>query len=159
MGRVLLAGLAPERLETYFRTQQFVALTDSTVTDPRRVRSLIEECRKRIVFAGLALEHLLGVTQRQNTLRTGEPHERYDHPDRLRRIPDPLDVVYGAGWKGHRELRLLKIASIADGHKAREFLRRLGGAADTLALRKGPGQQARCLKEFEFVTPIEQSFF
>ena len=46
MGRVLLAGLAPERLETYFRTQQFVALTDSTVTDPRRVRTLIEECRK-----------------------------------------------------------------------------------------------------------------
>jgi IclR family pca regulon transcriptional regulator len=46
MGRVLLAGLAPERLEAYFRTQKFVALTDSTVTDPRRVRALIEECRK-----------------------------------------------------------------------------------------------------------------
>jgi IclR family pca regulon transcriptional regulator len=46
MGRVLLAGLAPERLEAYFRTQQFVALTDSTVTDPRKVRSLIDECRK-----------------------------------------------------------------------------------------------------------------
>ena len=46
MGRVLLAGVASERLEGYFRTQQFVALTDSTVTDPRRVRTLIEECRK-----------------------------------------------------------------------------------------------------------------
>ncbi len=46
MGRVLLAGLAPERLDAYFRTQQFVALTDSTVTDPRKLRTLIEECRK-----------------------------------------------------------------------------------------------------------------
>ena len=46
MGRVLLAGLAPERLEAYFRTQRFVALTDSTVTDPRKLRQLIEECRK-----------------------------------------------------------------------------------------------------------------
>jgi len=46
MGRVLLAGIAPERLEAYFRTQRFVALTDSTVTDPRKVRQLIDECRK-----------------------------------------------------------------------------------------------------------------
>jgi IclR family pca regulon transcriptional regulator len=46
MGRVLLAGLPPERLEHYFRTQQFVALTESTVTDPRRLRQLIDECRK-----------------------------------------------------------------------------------------------------------------
>ncbi len=46
MGRVLLAGLAPERLETYFRTQQFVAFTESTVTDPRKIRQLIEECRR-----------------------------------------------------------------------------------------------------------------
>jgi IclR family transcriptional regulator, pca regulon regulatory protein len=46
MGRVLLAGLATERLEAYFRTQQFVALTESTVTDPRKLRQLIEECRK-----------------------------------------------------------------------------------------------------------------
>jgi IclR family transcriptional regulator, pca regulon regulatory protein len=46
MGRVLLAGLAPERLDAYFRTQHFVALTDATVTDPRRVRQLIDECRR-----------------------------------------------------------------------------------------------------------------
>jgi IclR family pca regulon transcriptional regulator len=46
MGRVLLAGVAPERLDAYFRTQKFVALTDSTVTDPRKLRQLIEECRK-----------------------------------------------------------------------------------------------------------------
>jgi IclR family pca regulon transcriptional regulator len=46
MGRVLLAGLAPERLDAYFRTQRFEALTESTVTDPRRIRQLVEECRK-----------------------------------------------------------------------------------------------------------------
>lgn len=45
MGRVLLAGLPAERLDHYFRTQQFQALTDRTVTDPRKVRQLIEECR------------------------------------------------------------------------------------------------------------------
>lgn len=46
MGRVLLAGLAADRLDTYFRTQQFVALTDATVTDPRKIRQLIDECRR-----------------------------------------------------------------------------------------------------------------
>jgi len=33
MGRVLLAGLSIDRLETYIRTQKFIALTDHTVTD------------------------------------------------------------------------------------------------------------------------------
>lgn len=46
MGRVLLAGLPPERLDQYFRTQKFAAFTDQTVTDPRRVRQLIDECRR-----------------------------------------------------------------------------------------------------------------
>jgi IclR family pca regulon transcriptional regulator len=46
MGRVLLAGVGQERLDRYFRTQRFVALTDSTVTDPRKLRQLIEECRR-----------------------------------------------------------------------------------------------------------------
>ncbi len=46
MGRVLLAGLVPERLDDYFRTQKFVAFTDHTVTDPRKVRQLIDECRR-----------------------------------------------------------------------------------------------------------------
>ncbi len=46
MGRVLLAALNAERLERYFRTQEFVALTDRTVTDPRKVRQLIADCRR-----------------------------------------------------------------------------------------------------------------
>jgi IclR family pca regulon transcriptional regulator len=46
MGRVLLAGVGPERLDAYFRTQKFVALTSHTVTDPRKLRQLIEECRR-----------------------------------------------------------------------------------------------------------------
>jgi hypothetical protein len=46
MGRVLLAGLGPERFEQYLRTQRFVALTDQTVTDPARLRQIIEDCRR-----------------------------------------------------------------------------------------------------------------
>ena len=46
MGRVLLAGLSPERLAQYFSTQEFVALTDRTVTDPKRIRQLIDDCRR-----------------------------------------------------------------------------------------------------------------
>jgi len=46
MGRVLLAGLPVERLDHYLRTQRFEALTDRTVTDPRKLRQLIDECRR-----------------------------------------------------------------------------------------------------------------
>jgi len=46
MGRVLLAGLTPDRLDVYFRTQKFVALTEHTVTEPKKLRQLIEECRR-----------------------------------------------------------------------------------------------------------------
>jgi IclR family pca regulon transcriptional regulator len=45
MGRVLLAACA-DRLEAYFRTQRFVALTDHTVTDPKKIRQLVAECRR-----------------------------------------------------------------------------------------------------------------
>jgi IclR family transcriptional regulator, pca regulon regulatory protein len=46
MGRVLLAGISPERLDQYFDTQAFVALTDRTVTDPKKLRRLIDDCRR-----------------------------------------------------------------------------------------------------------------
>ena len=46
MGRVLLAGLGAERLDHYFATQDFIALTDRTVTDPKKLRRLIDECRR-----------------------------------------------------------------------------------------------------------------
>jgi IclR family transcriptional regulator, pca regulon regulatory protein len=45
MGRVLLAGLSPERLDRYFETAKLEALTERTVTDPAKLRALIEECR------------------------------------------------------------------------------------------------------------------
>ena len=45
MGRVLLAGLSPEHLTRYFARAKFVALTDRTVTDPARLRRLVDECR------------------------------------------------------------------------------------------------------------------
>src|ERR1700689_1706944 len=44
-GRVLLAGLGPERLNQYFEVAKLAALTDKTVTDPHRLRTLIEEAR------------------------------------------------------------------------------------------------------------------
>jgi len=46
MGRVLLAGVSPEHLDQYFRTQKFVALTAQTVTEPKKLRQLIEESRR-----------------------------------------------------------------------------------------------------------------
>jgi IclR family transcriptional regulator, pca regulon regulatory protein len=45
MGRVLLAALAPEHLARYFARAKLVALTDRTVTDPAKLKRLIEECR------------------------------------------------------------------------------------------------------------------
>jgi IclR family transcriptional regulator, pca regulon regulatory protein len=46
MGRVLLAGLSPERLKNYFETASFLALTDRTVTDRAKLMKLIDECRR-----------------------------------------------------------------------------------------------------------------
>lgn len=46
MGRVLLAGLRPERLQEYFATAQLTALTDRTVTDPGKLTRLVGECRR-----------------------------------------------------------------------------------------------------------------
>jgi len=45
-GRVLLAGLSPERLEQFFQTSKLEPLTDQTVTNPVKLRQLIDECRK-----------------------------------------------------------------------------------------------------------------
>jgi IclR family transcriptional regulator, pca regulon regulatory protein len=44
-GRVLLAGLSADHLHQYFGTVKLEALTDRTVTDPAKLRRLIEECR------------------------------------------------------------------------------------------------------------------
>src|SRR5579862_2848200 len=45
-GRVLLAGVSPERLELYFETARFEAFTEHTVTDAQKLRGLIEEARR-----------------------------------------------------------------------------------------------------------------
>jgi len=45
-GRVLLAGLSPDRLQRYFERASFSALTDRTVTDPAKLRQLLDECRR-----------------------------------------------------------------------------------------------------------------
>jgi len=60
MGRVLLAGLSPERLKRYFEEAQLEALTERTVTDPARLRALIEECR-RLGYAVVEDELAYGV--------------------------------------------------------------------------------------------------
>jgi IclR family pca regulon transcriptional regulator len=46
MGRVLLAGLSPERLRRYFEEAELTTLTDRTVTDRAKLRKLIDECRR-----------------------------------------------------------------------------------------------------------------
>ena len=45
-GRALLAGLSTDRLQRYFDTATLEALTDRTVTDPVKLRQLIEDCRR-----------------------------------------------------------------------------------------------------------------
>jgi len=45
-GRVLLAGVSPERLHRYFQTAKLEALTEHTVTEPQKLRALIEDCRR-----------------------------------------------------------------------------------------------------------------
>ena len=45
-GRVLLAGVSPERLARYFENASLEALTERTVTDPAKLRALIEEARR-----------------------------------------------------------------------------------------------------------------
>jgi IclR family pca regulon transcriptional regulator len=47
MGRVLLAGLSPERLNRYFDSAKLEALTELTVIDPVELRGLIEDCRRQ----------------------------------------------------------------------------------------------------------------
>ncbi len=46
MGRVLLAGLTPEHLDQYFAAAKLTALTDLTITNPAKLRQLIDECRR-----------------------------------------------------------------------------------------------------------------
>ena len=45
-GRVLLAGVSAERLDHYLQNATLEALTERTVTDRARLRTLIEECRR-----------------------------------------------------------------------------------------------------------------
>lgn len=60
MGRVLLAGLSPERLQSYFEQAEISALTERTVTDRARLRGLIEECR-RLGYSAVEDELAYGV--------------------------------------------------------------------------------------------------
>jgi IclR family pca regulon transcriptional regulator len=45
-GRVLLAGVSADRLQRYFETAIFQALTERTVTDPARLRQMIDSARR-----------------------------------------------------------------------------------------------------------------
>jgi IclR family pca regulon transcriptional regulator len=60
MGRVLLAGLGPEGLRRYFEHARFEAFTERTVTDPAKLRTLIEECR-RLGYSAVEDELAYGV--------------------------------------------------------------------------------------------------
>ena len=60
MGRVLLAGLSQERLQQYFDSVVFAALTDRTVTDRAKLLKLIDECR-RVGYSAVEDELAYGV--------------------------------------------------------------------------------------------------
>jgi len=57
--------------------------------------------------------------------------------------------VHGARGKRHGEAR----------DKASKFLARFRSAAYWFSTVENPGEQARCLKELEVVTALEQNFF
>ena len=71
MGRVLLAGVSPDRLRLYFETASFQALTERTVTNPARLRQLIDgtrrsgyavivdEAHSSLVYPPIWMEHIL----------------------------------------------------------------------------------------------------
>jgi len=59
-GRVLLAGASPERLDHFLATAKLEALTDRTVTDPTKLRALIDECH-RAGYAAVEDELAYGV--------------------------------------------------------------------------------------------------
>jgi len=46
MGRVLLAGMAPDELERYLAEADFESLTGRTVTDPNQLRDIVAEVRR-----------------------------------------------------------------------------------------------------------------
>ena len=59
-GRVLLAGLSAERLGHYFERAPLDALTERTVTDPVKLRGLIQDCR-RLGYSAVEDELAYGV--------------------------------------------------------------------------------------------------
>jgi IclR family pca regulon transcriptional regulator len=60
MGRVLLAGLSPERLAGYFENAHITALTERTVVEPQKLRALIAEAA-RVGYAAVEDELAYGV--------------------------------------------------------------------------------------------------
>jgi IclR family transcriptional regulator, pca regulon regulatory protein len=60
MGRVLLAGMSPERLADYFSKARLERLTDKTVIDRTELERLIAECR-RVGYSAVEDELAVGV--------------------------------------------------------------------------------------------------
>ena len=70
MGRVLLAGLDPERLARYFEQATITALTERTVTDRVRLKRLVDECR-RVGYSAVEDELAYGVVAVAVPVRDG----------------------------------------------------------------------------------------
>jgi IclR family pca regulon transcriptional regulator len=47
MGRVLLAGLSPARLDRYFESAKLEKRTEQTVVEPKKLRALIDDTRTK----------------------------------------------------------------------------------------------------------------
>ena len=71
MGRVLLAGLEPDALETWFAVYVPRARTDRTITDPARLRRIIANVR-RDAYAWVEQELELGLCSLAVPIRDGE---------------------------------------------------------------------------------------
>jgi IclR family transcriptional regulator, pca regulon regulatory protein len=97
MGRVLLAGLAPEGLRRYFERATLTALTKHTITDRAKLTRLIDDCRPhpRLHAPGRQPPDLRraapgagSIAERPAVRRPGRPSTgvlvpRHGHDDRL----------------------------------------------------------------------------
>ncbi len=97
-GRVLLAGLSPESLEQFFQMAKLESLTDQTVTNPARLRQLIDDCRKS-GYSAVEDELAYGCSSTGRArARSARPRGR--RPEQLQSFEEDIQGKAGTGAAG-----------------------------------------------------------
>ena len=120
MGRVLLAGLSTERLNRYFENAKLEALTERTVTDPAKLRVLIQDCQ-RLGYAAVEDELAYGVValavpvcdhqQRVVAALNSSSHSR--RTTRTRLVRERLAMLQGASREISNDLAAVPWLSLS----------------------------------------------